>query len=334
MKTRKIIIPILTLGLMLTTAAAPGLALQEKSVIPQEVKDVLEAGMATREARADIPFSIIETMHMPAQQNLYGYFFFELKNSDIGYGQTLTAPEGKLEGQTHAFFTFKKNDGSFTKDIYAPINCQIDAEGYDPEANSILTTGYPLPPGDYLLAMAITTKDLTKIGTQYFEFSLPDPAAYASELGTSSIIFTSDISQMPTQESKVEVHNGYMTYSVLKIVPNLKREFSPGGTLDSFFFVLGAQANQAGRFDIEINYEVKKGEETVIQYSATKYQTNIISQPLPLEITTLTEEEKDGEKTEKKETKDLEAGSYTFLIKIKDITSGKTTEQTVPFDVK
>jgi len=334
MKTSKIIIPILTLGLMLSLVAAPSLALQEKSVIPQEVKEILEAGMATREARLDIPFTIIESMHMPAQQNLYGYFFYQVKNSDINYGQTLTAPEGKLEGQTHAFFIFKKNDGSHIREIYAPLNCQVDADSYDAEASSILSTGYPLPPGDYLLAMAITSKDLKKVGTQYHEFSLPDPASYTSELGTSSIIFTQDISQMPAPESTVEVHNGYMTYSVLKIEPNLKREFSVGGILDSFFFVQGAQANQTGRYDIEINYEVKKGEETVIQYAATKYQTNIISQPLPLEITTVTEQEKDGETTEKKETKDLEAGSYTFVIDIKDITSGKTAQKTIPFDVK
>lgn len=334
MKTRQTIISILTLGLMLSLAAAPCLALQEKSVIPKEVKKILEDGMTTQEARLDIPFTIIETLHMPAQQNLYGYFFYRMKNSDIGFAQTLTSPEGKLEGQAHAFFIFKKNDGSFTRQIYAPINCQVDADAYDAEADSILSTGYPLPPGDYLLAMAVTTKDLKKVGTQYHEFSLPDPAAYTSELGTSSIIFTNDISQMSAPESKVEVHCGYMTYSVLKIEPNLKREFPVGGTLDSFFFVLGAQANQAGRYDLEINYEVKKEEETVIQYAATKYQTNIISQPLPLEITTVTEQDKDGEKIEKKETKNLEAGSFTFVIDIKDITSGKTAQIKVPFEVK
>jgi len=87
---------------------------------------------------------------------------------------------------------------------------------------------------------------------------------------------------------------------------------------------------EEGKFDIDVNYEVFKGEERVIQYATAHYDAPIISQPLPMKKTVVIK----SEEGEKKEQRDLEPGNYTLHISIEDKVSGNSVKKSIDFDVK
>ncbi len=217
-----------------------------------------------------------------------------------------------------------------------PFGLEVDSDSYEPEKEEIYSTGYPLPPGNYLLSMAIASQNLEKIGTQYFEFTLPSAASFTEGLETTPIFFNKKINQMSAPESTTNIHKGFFTYSILQIEPNLDRVFSKGDNLDIFFFIYGTQPNpdDPQKVSIEITYSVLKGEEAVIRYAPQKYDALLVSQPLPLKRTVIIKTTKEGKTEERKETKDLEPGTYILNIDIKDTISGKTLKKTVDFECK
>ena len=358
MKIKNLLFFLLASAMVITVLSAPAMALQEQQpsqqkpviIIPPEVKTVLEQGMEAREARLDIPFNIIEHLYLPAAQNLHSIFLFKVKNLDLGYAPLTPAVETEkkeetqssfeevpamLQAHSHLFMLFTQLDGTFSRAVYVPVRVQIEGGSYEPEKEEIYSVGYPLPPGNYLLSIAIASQKLEKIGTQYFEFNLPDPLSYTTELGTTPIFFVKSVERMPSAEVRTEVHKDFFVYSILKMVPNLDHMFTAGENLDIFFVIFGAQPDATQKYDIEINYEVVQGEEKMIRYAPQKYENPLVSQPLPLTRTVIiktTDEE--GNTTEKKETRDLEPGIYTFSIDIKDNISGKQLLKTIEFEVK
>ena len=58
---------------------------EEKVFIPPQVKTIMQEGMAARQGRQDIPFTIFKNFIFPAVQNLHTVFLFKAKNSDLGY---------------------------------------------------------------------------------------------------------------------------------------------------------------------------------------------------------------------------------------------------------
>ena len=358
MKLKNLLLFLLACAIVFTALSTPARALQEQQpsqqkpvvIIPPEVKTVLEQGMETREARLDIPFNIIEHLYLPAAQNLHSIFLFSVKNADLGYAPLTPAVETEeteetqssfeetpamLQASSHLFMLFTQLDGTYTKEVYVPIRIQVEGGSYEPEKEDMYSVGYPLPPGNYLLSIAITSQKLEKIGTQYFEFTLPDPLAFTTELETTPIFFVKNVERMPSPEMRIEIHKDFFIYSILKMVPNLDHVFSAKEMLDVFFFIFGAQPDETQKYDIEINYEVAQGEEKMIRYAPQKYDNPLISQPLPLTRTVIiktTDEE--GNTTERKETRDLEPGNYTFSIDIKDNISGKQLLETIEFEVK
>jgi hypothetical protein len=198
----------------------------------------------------------------------------------------------------------------------------------------VCTTGYPLLPGNYILGMAIASWDLKVIGTQYMEFSLPNPADFQDKMDTTPIFFVNNLQRMSQPEMKVEVHRDYFTYSVLQITPSLDNLFKVGQNLDIFFFIYGSQPKEDGSFDIEATYQVIKDEEPVIKFAGTKYTNPIISQPLPLKKTVIVKTQEGEETSESKEVKDLEAGQYTLNIELKCLVTGKTTTKTIDFTIE
>ena len=356
MKIKNYVIPMLILGLISSLALSPNLYAQEKEqqakiIIPKKVKTVLQEGRQTREARLDIPFTISKHLYLPAQQNLHNIFIFNIKNADLGYtaiasaegvvnkeGEETTAFQAdsdKLQAKAYIFLLFENLDNDFSKEVYVPINFQVDSASYDPEKEETYTTGYPLPYGKYLLSMAITSEDMQKIGTQYFEFSTPDPASFAEEMGTTPVFFAKNIKRIAAPETTTEIHKDFFTYSVLQVLPNWEKVFKAGDNLDIFFFIFGTQFNESNQADLLINYEVLQGEDTQIKYADQKYNSPFISQPLPIKKTVVvTTTTKDGKKEEKKESRNLEPGSYTLKITVKDNISGKTLEVNIDFEVK
>lgn len=325
-------------------------------IIPDKVKTVLNEGLKTREARPDIPFSIVWHIYLPARENMHSIFFFKVRNADLGFvpmapssqspapqkekGQEKTqaqeaeAAPTTLQASGHVFLQFNRLEDhtpkELVKEVYIPLNLQVESSSYDPNKEEFYSTAYPLPPGHYILSMAITSLDLEKIGTQYFEFNLPNALSYTKELGTTPIFFVKSIKRMPEAETKAEVHKDFFTYSVLQIEPNIEHLFHVGDNLDIFFFIFGSVPDQQGKYSLDVNYEVDKGEEKVIRYATAHYDAPLISQPLPMKKTVLI---KKGEE-ERKEQRDIEPGQYTLNINIKDKISGRSVIKSVNFEVK
>ncbi|UCE43086.1 MAG: hypothetical protein JSV17_09120 [Candidatus Aminicenantes bacterium] len=352
MKFKGFCVTVLITGIILCTFSAPLSFAQEEQrstvIIPPEVKTVFQAGIQSREVRADIPFQITHSIFLPAgQQNLHAVIFFKAKNIDLGFAPPAAAPQAEaqeeqpaptnLVAQNYVFLQFNKLEtqtpGELVKEIYIPFQVEEESASYDPEQEGLYTTGYPLPPGNYLLSMAVTSRDFQKIGTQYLEVTLPDPLSFTDIIDTTPIIFAKDIKQVATPETTAEVHKDFFAYSILQIEPNLERIFAPQENLDIFFFIFGVQANAQGQSDIEVHYEVYQGEELVINYTPQKYQSPLVSQPLPMKKTVLVRTTKGTETSETREQRNLEAGSYSLSITITDNISTKTVKKTIDFEV-
>jgi hypothetical protein len=355
---KKWIVPALILGITLILVWPVAATNQEKKeeteavFIPQQVKAELKKGLENQTPRMDIPFEIFENLYLPAQQNIHNIFLFKAKNKDLDFPSSINMPTTDTEKESetqeapaesdvlmtnlNAFMMVQQMDGDHNQEVYVPIQLEEEKDSYDPEEESMYSIGYPLPPGKYLLAMAITTKDLQKIGTQYYEFELPNPQSFTDSLGTTPIFFIREIEQMESPETTIKIHEGFFTYSVLKIVPVLENVFTRRDSMEVFFYVFGSQPDpKTNKFNLTAQYELTQDGEAVIRYAEATYEAPIISQPLFLKRTVLVQKKKGDEVIEeRKETRDVEPGQYTFIIQVKDNVSGKTLEKKVNITVE
>jgi len=357
MKPRFAIAAVLLVALVL---GASGLSAQDKAqadqkiFIPNQVKTVLQEGLLSRQGRQDIPFTFGRHLYLPARDSLHNIVYFKIKNADLGFAPAApvapaapaapepAAPEpaaqpeaaASLQAKFNVFLWFSTiaQDGTLqtVKEVYAPATIDTPAAGYDPEKVEDYSFGYPLPPGRYLLAMAVTSADLSRIGTGYLEISTPNPGSFVDKLDTTPIFFAQAVDQMQAPETRVEIHKSCFTYSILKMEPKAENVFAKGENLDIFFFIFGLRPNDAQKYNLQIGYEVKKGTETAIRYEAQSADSPLVSQPLPLKQTVIIKSDK-GETTEQR---DLEAGLYTLVISISDNVSSYKVEKTVDFEVK
>ena len=111
MKSNNFIITVILAGFILSCILLPVSSFpqnnQEKKeqeseivIIPDKVKTIFKEGITTRQARTDIPFSIIWNIFLPARQNMHCVFYFKVKNADLGFipvPQATEAPEAKEE---------------------------------------------------------------------------------------------------------------------------------------------------------------------------------------------------------------------------------------------
>jgi hypothetical protein len=322
--------------------------------IPPQVKTIMQEGMAARQGRRDIPFTIFKNFVFPAAQNLHAVFLFKAKNSDLGYVSAPAAPAAQapaqgdqtqagqaqapaaapLQAKVMVFLQFlQMENGAPTKtvrEIYIPALLQADSATYDPEAEEWYSTGYPLPAGNYLLAMALASPDLKKVGVGYFEFSLPNAASLQGTLETTPLFFVKKIDQMQAPETMTTVHKGCFMYSVLQIVPNVESVVAPGESIEILYYIFGAKPNDQQKNDIEVAYEVRQADKAAIKWAVQTYDFALVSQPLPLKQTVLIK----NDQGEKQETRDLAAGKYTLVIRIKDKIGGSTIEKTLDFELK
>jgi hypothetical protein len=334
----------------------------EKVFIPPPVKVVMQEGLATRQGRQDIPFTIIKNYIFPAAQNLHSVYLFKVKNSDLGFapatpatpaapaapaaqpaaaqppaaqppaGQTPPAPA--LQAKVNIFLQFFQVEngvpGKLFREVYVPGFFQEDPATYNPDKEEWYSTGYPMPAGNYLMAMAITSPDLKKIGVVYCDVALPDSASLQNTLETTPIIFVKKMEQMQAVETKTEVHKGFFTYSVLQIVPNIECIVSQGQNIEILFYIFGTKLSAEQKSSIEVSYEVKQGDKTAIRWANQNYDFALVSQPLPLKQTVLIK----NDKGEHQETRDLAPGKYSLVINITDKTGGTKVAKTIDFEVQ
>ncbi len=89
-------------------------------------------------------------------------------------------------------------------------------------------------------------------------------------------------------------------------------------------------SRKGGKYNIDVNYAITKGEEKIIRYLTAHYESPIVSQPLPLKRRVMIKSE-EGERGERH---DLEAGTYTLHVDIEDKVTGSSLKKTVDFEVK
>jgi hypothetical protein len=342
----------------------------ERIRIPKEIQAIMQEGLATRQGRQDIPFTIFKNYEFPVQGGVHTIFFFRAKNSDLGFAAPAPAPAekpqaqqaqpappaaGDLEAKLNIFYQFLQTDPAGASKIFRegriPFLFQEDSSSYDPNKEDWYSFGYPLPPGKYTLALALATPDAKRVGVGYYDFTLPGPETYQNSIDTTPIFFTKNVEQMQSPEMMLAVHRRCFTYSVLQIVPNIDNVVTAEdrGQIELLYYIFGAtpkpmpkpkeetgqqpkeQPGQQPKYDIEATYEVQKADGTsAIKWVTQKYDFALISQPLPLKQTLLIKDEK-GERTEQK---DLAPGKYDLVIVIKDMISGLSVEKKVPFEVK
>jgi hypothetical protein len=339
---KKLIVPIVLAGFILGLMAAPGTAQDQKPaakkpattrvIIPKEVKDALTAGLPAKLGRQDLPFNIFQSTFLPAQQAFYIVLFAKIKNADLGFApappsqvaDVAAASSSKLRATFHVFLDFHKVEngaaGATVREIYVPVTEEQEAAGFDPAKEEWYSVGVALLPGDYLVGVAVASQDLKKIGTQYYEFKLPDPKTLNKTLEMTPITFVKDLKNVGQVEQQPKLHRGMFRYSVLEMVPNIDRVFTAGDMLDLFFTILGAQQTPDGKSSIEILYEVKKGDEAAIKFPPIMYEAPLVSQPMPLKQTV---QIKTGDQV-KTDTRDLAPGAYTLHLKITDKISGNS----------
>jgi len=366
MKIRIYAILVLLSGLILSLILSPSLTAQGKKqenqakkskviIIPDEVKKVFEEGIPTREVRQDIPFTIIQHIYLPdfpVRRNLHNIIYFKVKNADLGYAPLTsgiepqkkkkeeetpsiflpTAP--KFQAHSHVFLQFNRLEnnvvGEVVREVYSRVMLQVDGNSYEPDKEELYTARSLVTPGDYLLSMAIASADLKRIGTQYFEFSIPDETSFTNRIETTPILLIDEIKQLSSPEKKASVHKGLFKYIIYEMELNIEKIFYPGDNLELFFYIMGIQPGEGGQYAIEVDYGLIKGEETVIRYSPGTYNNPLIQQNLPLERRLIIK----SESGEKEETRELEPGKYTLSMKITDKVSKNSVEKKVEFEVK
>ncbi len=333
-------------------AKEPAKKAPEKIFIPKEIKAVLQEGLATRQGRQDYPFQIFKDLLFPARENIHAVLFFKAKNADLGYGAPAAAPApkagqpaapaapaGVVEARFNVFIEFREPDTNGTskilREVYIPANLQQDSATYDPAKEEWYSIGYTLVPGKYTVAMAIASLDLKKVGVVYYDITLPGPESYQSALDSTPPFIIAKMEQMQAPEMRTTIHRGYFTYSVLQIVPNIDNTVAPGDQIEVFYYVFGAkpkdQAGDQSKVDIEATYDIQKEDgKQALKWETQTYDFPLVSQPLPLKQTVIVKDDK-GERTEQR---DLAAGTYSLVIKIKDKVSGMTAEKKIPLIVK
>jgi hypothetical protein len=339
---------------------------KEKVYIPKDVKAVFEQGLATRQGATGVPLAVTQHLFFPyyrALDLLHNVFQIRVKNSDLGFGpagapapqaeekkaeekkETTSAfeavPSTEMEAVFDVFLQFREMKdnvpGKIVKEVYVPTQIVIPAAEYKADEEGVYYISYDLPPGSYLLIAGIQRvvpgadkkKPETLLGSTYFDFSTPDPAKLEGKLETTPILITKEIGQLQAQETRTILHRGYFTYLVLKITPNTANTVPQKSNLEILYFVLGAKANEAGKFALETGMEIKAGEKEVIKYSSTVYDAPYVSLPLPLKQTVKITS---GE-TERTETRDLAPGKYTLVVNITDKIGGGTVTKTLDFEV-
>ena len=311
-----------------------------KASMPKEIAAVIQEGLATRQGRQDIPFSIFKTLILPAQQdNLYPVWFFKVKNGDLGYAPAASG-SGEMEATVNAFFEFYQADatGVLKPKFGGKAQAQVktDGKGYSADKEDWYSFGLAMPHGQYTMAFVLASSDMKKLSVAYGDVTLPGSEATASALMPTDPVIILAMDQVEPDQ-RPTIHRGCFTWGAAQVVTNAAAEVASGENLEILFFVLGAQvkdpAAERPALDLEVNFEVQ-GEDgkAAIKWAPQAYELYLVNQPLPLFQTLQTMDEK-GTVT-KTEKKPLPAGKYVLAVNVLDKVSGKKGETKMPFSVK
>jgi hypothetical protein len=317
---------------------------EEKLVkIPEEVKSVMELNLPAREPRPDIPLSYSKTFYFPYQDDYYTVFLFTIENKALGYTAPFIPEEKKedsekglqekeiqdreqmLSCEIDFFFRIYSlgEDGQpkdVHKEIYLPYGDRVSSNDYDPDEENVYSFGTIFPPGRYLLCAAAASLDLTEIGLVFQEFHLPSPSDFRKNLSLTPLFFVKSLKSIPSPDSEIVLYKNIFHYATLEIEPYTDHRFTPQEKLDILYFILGLKQGEDGKFDFEVSYLYRKGEEEIV-----KFEPRVENVPAPIVSIPLGLSFKD---------KILEPGEYMLEISIKDQNSKREGRDSVGFILK
>jgi len=309
-----------------------------KASMPKEVAAIIQEGLATRQGRQDIPFSIFKQLVLPAQGgNLYPVFCFKAKNGDLGYVPSASG-SGEMETTINVFFQFYQSGEAIPlKPLFGGKSLAVlksDGAGYDPEKEDWYSFGLAMPAGKYTLAMVLTTPDMKKMSVGYCDISLPAAETYQAALWLTEPVIVKTLEQVEP-DPRPTVHRGYLSWGAMKVVADIAGGIASGENLEVLFFVLGAAVKDPAAVrpanDLEVYFEVQ-GEDgkAAIKWAPASFEAYFINQTLPL-VQTLQIKDDKGERLEKRP---LPAGKYILLANVTDKVSGMKGQAKVGFEVK
>ena len=313
---------VLTLTALVAVALPLAAQQPQQIVIPPQVASLIDAGLAQKQGRMDIPMAYLNTLYLPAQQGqVYPVFFFQLKNADLGFAAPADNP-ALLKSAHYLFLRVYRLAPGAAPAVARERNARFDLEeaqaAYQPEALNYYTlAGDIYPAGDYRLALAVTTPDYAKISVVYADFTLPDHSQLKDRLATTPVISVLNLQMLPAADSRLTAHKNSFVYNTLMLEPKMNDEFKAGDSLDLFYFIIGATSDQAsGAINAQITYTFKKDGKEVNKLAPQAVNSPIISQPIDFTFTELTKDAK-GKETDRK-TKLLEPGDYVLEIELLD----------------
>lgn len=308
-------------ALVIVISVALPLAAQQV-FIPAPVSAVMDAGLAQKQARVDIPMSYLNTLYLPAQEGqIYPVFLFQLKNADLGFAAAADNPA--LLKAEHLVFArvYRLSAGAgpaVVKERNARLSLEEAQATFQPEAlNYYSIAGDIFPAGDYLLVLALATPDYARIATAYVDFTLPDLTQLKDRLATTPVFSVLDLQMLPAAETKMIVHRNSFVYNTLLLSPKMVNEFKPSESLDLFYFIMGGTVDPAtNALDLQITYKFKKDGQEVNKLTPQTVTSQIISQPIDFTFTEITKDAK-GKETDRQQ-KLLEPGDYVLEIEMLD----------------
>jgi hypothetical protein len=304
--------------------------------IAPQVAAVIDANVQQRLNRNDIPMNYLRTLYLPAQQNqIYPIFLFKIKNADLALVAAPEAPE-VLRAKFHVFtrlYRLENNvPGAIVRERYMPFNPQEDKANFQPATENYYSiAGDFYPAGNYLLALAISTPDFSRISVSFSEVVLPDSTQLQNKLEATPVFSVTGLQQMPAADARITIHKNSFVYNTLLLAPSISNEFKANESLDLFYFVLGAKADSSNAFDLQITYRFKKDGKEIRKLGPAQVKSIIISQPIALSFSEITKDAK-GVETERKEIK-LEPGDYTMEIEMQDNVAKASGMQEFKFKV-
>ena len=329
MKIHRVIAPLILAGFVLGLVAVPGIAQQakpeakqtpSKTYIPKEIKDILAQNLATRQTRQDIPFTIFKQLYLPARDASYIYFFYKIKNSDLGFvpapaqpGAAADAPV-KLKAVFDVFLQFHQMEegkaGQGHQGSLCPGHARKGRRRLRPQRRGVVhgrlsADAGILSPG-HERHHARSQEDrhglqrLRPAGLQVVRQRARHDPDHLPER----------IQGAPDRRDDRRVPS---RLPPLRHSPDLAehRQHDQRWAIRSttFFYIYGAKPDASGAFNIECQFEVKKGEEPMIKFAPQSYPNPFVSQPLPMKQTlvTKTTDEK-GVVKESQKVQDLGVG--------------------------
>jgi hypothetical protein len=332
------LIALLSLTLQLTANGAPAPQKSGQAVqIAPQVAAVMDADLALRKNRGDIPMTYLKTLYLPAQQNqVYPVFLFQMKNADLSFSAPAATPD-ILKANHYVFVrVYRLENGvapTVVKEHFIRFDLEEKLQGFQPDAlNYYSIAGAIYPAGNYLLALAVTTPDFTKIANSFVEFSLPDYSQLKDQLVTTPIFSVSSLQMMQAAETLLAIHKNSFVYNTLLLSPVMNNEFKATGNLDLFYFILGGKPDSATNAQsLQITYKFKKDGKEINKMTPQTVSSPIISQPIAFTFTEVTKDSK-GKETSRLE-KVLEPGDYVLEIELLDNVSKAKGAQELKFKI-